>query len=721
MSGPSPPPGLGPLRQKRIPRRFACRAGGVADGDGLAHRVADDHAVGLPAADGGRAGGIGNVASALASPITINTITLPEVTIAADAAVVYRGQTARVVFTLTENSTDFGPDDVTVGGGQLTDFVGSGTTYSATVIPAIDSTSPGSIPVAPGRFTSPYGQPNVAGSLVPSILVDTRPQAASISVSPTTLIAGQTASVTFSLIAPSTDFEAADVTITGGTLCGFTGSAATYSGTFTPDSNSTTPGSISIAGGTFSGPAGNANVASTLALPIIIDTVRTTVVITSSTPTLRIGQTAVITFTLTEAATDFTAADVAVTGGTLSGFAGSGTSYTATFTPATNSTAAGTVAVAAGVFNDAAGNGNLAGQLTPAIAIDTAAPAAPALALGSGVGDGATAAEATAPAGVVTVTGESGAAITVSFTRGLATVTKNLVGTGGPQGVVLTAGDLATLGDGPVTVSATQTDVAGNPQAAGPATVGFTLDTAAAGVAAVTSPVANGTVVAFGQTVKIRVAFNEDVAIDVSGGSPVLLLNTLFGGQAAFVRQADPRSLVFSFTPSVGDEAAALDVAGATALVLNGAVLRDTAGNTAEPPVPVGSLAARRIAIDASLRATATSTAASPQAAPRFVVARQSLVVTFNAPVTGVTLASFRLLYAVQPTRSQPNPAFRPISLRGARVTGSGTTYVLTLPRNLTNARGTYRLDVGGPGALIAASSGQAAMPRVNSLYWKRV
>jgi hypothetical protein len=370
---------------------------------------------------------------------------------------------------------------------------------------------------------------------------------------------------------------------------------------------------------------------------------------------------------------------------------------------------------------DAAGNTGTATFNPTAIDIDTLPPAAPTLALGSGVGDGATAAEATAAAGVVTVTGEPGAAIVVTFTRGTATVTKNLLGSGGAQAVVLTAGDLVTLGDGPVTVSATQQDAAGNPQTSGPATVAFTLDTAVAAVAAVTSPAATGTVVALGQTVEIRVAFAEDVAIDVTGGSPVLQLNTLLEGQAAFVRQADARTLVFSFTPAIGDEAAAIDVASETALVLNGAVLRDTAGNTVEPPVPVGSLAAQRIGVDAALRATAVNTAATAAAAPRFVVARQTLVVTFNAPVTGVSLASFRLLYAVQPTRSRPNPPFRAINLRGARVTGSGATYVLTLPRNLTNARGTYRLDVGGPGSLIAASSGQAAMPRVNSLYWKRV
>src|SRR5206468_1659159 len=77
--------------------------------------------------------------------------------------------------------------------------------------------------------------------------------------------------------------------------------------------------------------------------------------------------------------------------------------------------------------------------------LDTTSPAAPTLALGAGVANGATAAEATAAGGVVTVTGEAGDTISVTFTNGVHTVTKTLTGTGGAQAVTLTAGDLTTL------------------------------------------------------------------------------------------------------------------------------------------------------------------------------------------------------------------------------------------------------------------------------------
>ena len=115
--------------------------------------------------------------------------------------------------------------------------------------------------------------------------------------------------------------------------------------------------------------------------------------------------------------------------------------------------------------------------------------------LGSGIANGATAVEATQASGVVTVSGENGAAIVVTFRRGSGTpVIKNLTGTGSPLAVTLTNADLTTLGNGLITVSATQTDTAGNAQTAPAATTSFTLDTVVpnAPTLALGSGVANG-------------------------------------------------------------------------------------------------------------------------------------------------------------------------------------------------------------------------------------
>lgn len=106
--------------------------------------------------------------------------------------------------------------------------------------------------------------------------------------------------------------------------------------------------------------------------------------------------------------------------------------------------------------------------------VDTTAPTTPTVALGTGVADGATHAEATAGTGVITVSAEAGSAISAVFTRGGATVTKSATGTGAALAIVLTEGDLTTLGDGTISVSVTATDPAGN--VSGAATTSFVLE-----------------------------------------------------------------------------------------------------------------------------------------------------------------------------------------------------------------------------------------------------
>jgi len=110
---------------------------------------------------------------------------------------------------------------------------------------------------------------------------------------------------------------------------------------------------------------------------------------------------------------------------------------------------------------------------------DTTPPVAPTLVVVPGA-DKATAAEASA--GAISVTGESGASITVRLVgtgdvSGNKTVTKTIAGSGLAQAVTLSASDLTKLADGTVAVTATQTDAAGNAQTAAAATASFTLDT----------------------------------------------------------------------------------------------------------------------------------------------------------------------------------------------------------------------------------------------------
>ena len=121
----------------------------------------------------------------------------------------------------------------------------------------------------------------------------------------------------------------------------------------------------------------------------------------------------------------------------------------------------------------------------------------PVLALGSGVANGATLAEAIQPTGVVTVVGELNASISVTFVgTGGSLPPKTLTGTGVAQPVVLTSAEVTTLGNGIVTVTATQTDLAVN--VSGPSSINFTIDISAPipPVLALGTGVANGATLA---------------------------------------------------------------------------------------------------------------------------------------------------------------------------------------------------------------------------------
>ena len=333
--------------------------------------------------------GNGNTAGALATPIVIDTVS-PSVAITTNKTSLRIGETATITFTLSEASTNFALSDIAATGGTLSNFqvtpagggIAANTVYTATFTPAAGSTANGTISVAANVFTDAASNGNTAGTLAPTIAIDTIAPAVTISSNTPTLANGQTATITFTLSEASANFELGDAVATSGTLSNFQvtpagGSIAAntvYTATFTPTPSPNATATVSVAAGTFTDSTGNPNTAGALALPILIDTVAPSITILSSTATLGGSQTATITFTLSEASTNFALSDVAATGGTLSNFAGSNASYTATFTPAAGSTANGTISVAANVFTDAVGNGNTAGALATPIVIDTVSP-----------------------------------------------------------------------------------------------------------------------------------------------------------------------------------------------------------------------------------------------------------------------------------------------------------------------------------------------------------
>ena len=300
--------------------------------------------------------------------LQIFDITPPTILISSNSKNLNGSQSALVTFTLSEISTNFAFSDVTISGGALSNFNGSGKSYTALFTPTANSTTNGTVSVASGVFTDIAGNVNADGSDANNTItlaVDTVVPTIAVSSSKKSLIAGDTTILNFTLSEASITFTASAVNVSGGTLSNFTGSGSAYTALFTPTANSTTNGTVSVASGVFTDIAGNVNADGSDAnntITLAVDTLVPTIAISSNKSSLQGGDSATLTFSLSEPSATFVASDVTVSGGILSNFTGSGTFYTATFTVVADSAVTGTVNIANGVFTDAAGNKNADGS-----------------------------------------------------------------------------------------------------------------------------------------------------------------------------------------------------------------------------------------------------------------------------------------------------------------------------------------------------------------------
>jgi len=88
----------------------------------------------------------------------------PTIAISSSASAIGQSETATITFTLSESSTNFTASDVTVTGGTLSNFSGSGTAYTALFTPTANSVTNGVIKVESGVFTDAAGNVNADGS-----------------------------------------------------------------------------------------------------------------------------------------------------------------------------------------------------------------------------------------------------------------------------------------------------------------------------------------------------------------------------------------------------------------------------------------------------------------------------------------------------------------------------------------------------------------------------
>jgi hypothetical protein len=246
---------------------------------------------------------------------------------------------------------------VSVSGGTLSNFSGSGNSYQATFTADDGVETTGSVSVAAASYTDVAG--NTGGAGTDTVTIDTKNPTLAVNIVDTSLNDGDNSSqVTFQFSETVSGFTVGDVSVSGGTLSNFSGSGNSYQAIFTATDGVETTGSVSVTADSYTDLASNNGGAGTDT--VTIDTLNPTVGINfASQPLTGQNFSTTVNFQFSEAVSGFTASDVTLTNGVLSNFAGSGSSYTATFIATNFQNSTGTVAVSNGYF-DTPGNQGVA-------------------------------------------------------------------------------------------------------------------------------------------------------------------------------------------------------------------------------------------------------------------------------------------------------------------------------------------------------------------------
>jgi T1SS-143 domain-containing protein len=177
----------------------------------------------------------GNVGNTTSHAVTIDT-TAPTVAVdITDTSLSDGHASSNVTFTFSEAPVGFTSGDISLANGTISNFKAiDATHYSATFTATDGVAGSGSVTVGTG-YTDTAGNTGVSGS--DSVTIDTKnPTVTSIVMGDTSLLAGETSTVTITFSEAVTGFTSADVTAPNGTLSGLTSSngGVTWTGTFTP-------------------------------------------------------------------------------------------------------------------------------------------------------------------------------------------------------------------------------------------------------------------------------------------------------------------------------------------------------------------------------------------------------------------------------------------------------------------------------------------------------
>ena len=180
------------------------------------------------------------------------------VTINSNDTLITTGETALVTFAFNRNpGTSFSSGDVTVSGGSLSNLNGSTTNYFATFTPTANTEETASIAIATGSWHDVFENAG-AEAVSPTMQIDTlNPEVAILFAAPAINDNAKNALVSFSFSEKVVGFSPEDISISNGTLSGFTGYGNFYSAIFTAQDGIATTGTISIAANSYTDIAGN--------------------------------------------------------------------------------------------------------------------------------------------------------------------------------------------------------------------------------------------------------------------------------------------------------------------------------------------------------------------------------------------------------------------------------------------------------------------------------
>jgi hypothetical protein len=214
-----------------------------------------------------------------------------------------------ITITFSEATSNFVVGDITVTNGTANSFSGSGTTYTATIIP----TNVGlvSISITAGAATDPAGNGNTVSNTLSRTYDNVGPTVtiASTAQDPTNLAIP----ITITFNESTVNFVVTDITVTNGSVGGFTGSGTTYSALVTPTNSG--PVTVVVTAGKATDATGNNNTASNTLSRTFDNTVPTVVSINRQNPATATTNATSLTFrvTFSEAVTGVAAADFTTT------------------------------------------------------------------------------------------------------------------------------------------------------------------------------------------------------------------------------------------------------------------------------------------------------------------------------------------------------------------------------------------------------------------------